>query len=94
MDRVTYPEPLLHFQPVSALSCPSTYFGKEAEVAAHTDLDSHRVEKPRNHWMLVTGNPRKDSSTMLDVPKPQAEDTRALEQDTRAPEQGADPGAQ
>uniref|UniRef100_A0A452U0K4 Cilia and flagella associated protein 161 n=1 Tax=Ursus maritimus TaxID=29073 RepID=A0A452U0K4_URSMA len=72
----------------------STYFGKEAEVAAHTDLDSHRVEKPRNHWMLVTGNPRKDSSTMLDVPKPQAEDTRALEQDTRAPEQGVDPGAQ
>ncbi|XP_032248008.1 cilia- and flagella-associated protein 161 [Halichoerus grypus] len=73
----------------------STYFGKEVEVAAHTHLDSHRVEKPRNHWMLVTGNPRKDSSTMLDVvPKPLAEDARALERDTRAPEQGADPGAQ
>ncbi|XP_027945198.1 cilia- and flagella-associated protein 161 [Eumetopias jubatus] len=72
----------------------STYFGKEVEVAAHTHLDSHRVEKPRNHWMLVTGNPRKDSSTMLDVPKLPAEDTRALERDTPAPEQGADPGAQ
>ncbi|KAB0405112.1 hypothetical protein E2I00_016433 [Balaenoptera physalus] len=57
----------------------STYFGKEAEVAAHTYLDSHRVEKPKNHWMLVTGNPRKDSSTMLDLPKPPAEDTRVLE---------------
>ncbi|XP_016073442.1 PREDICTED: cilia- and flagella-associated protein 161 [Miniopterus natalensis] len=64
-----------------------TYFGKEAEVAAHTHLDSHRVEKPRNHWMLVTGSPRKDSPTMLDVPKPPVEDTCALEQ-------VADPGAQ
>uniref|UniRef100_A0A7N5KPH2 Cilia and flagella associated protein 161 n=1 Tax=Ailuropoda melanoleuca TaxID=9646 RepID=A0A7N5KPH2_AILME len=71
-----------------------TYFGKEAEVAARTDLDSHGVERPRSHWMLVTGNPRKDSSTVLDVPKPPVEDTRALEQDTRAPEQGADPGSQ
>ncbi|XP_004447760.1 cilia- and flagella-associated protein 161 [Dasypus novemcinctus] len=58
----------------------STYFGKEAEVAAHTHLDSHRVEKPKNHWMLVTGNPRKASSTMLELPKPLAEDTRATEQ--------------
>ncbi|XP_005862920.1 PREDICTED: uncharacterized protein C15orf26 homolog [Myotis brandtii] len=47
-----------------------TYFGKEAEVAVHTHLDSHRVERPRNHWMLVTGNPRKEASSMLDVPKP------------------------
>ncbi|XP_044086111.1 cilia- and flagella-associated protein 161 [Neovison vison] len=69
-------------------------FGKEVEVAAHTHLDSHRVEKPRNHWMLVTGNPRRDSSTMLDVPKPPAEDARAPEQDARAPGQGADPGGQ
>lgn len=91
---MTYPEPLLRFQPACALSCPRTYFGKEAEVAARTDLDSHGVERPRSHWMLVTGNPRKDSSTVLDVPKPPVEDTRALEQDTRAPEQGADPGSQ
>ncbi|XP_037689144.1 cilia- and flagella-associated protein 161 isoform X2 [Choloepus didactylus] len=58
----------------------STYFGKEAEVAAHTYLDSHRVEKPKNHWMLVTGNPRKESSTRLDLPKPAAEGTQAMEQ--------------
>ncbi|XP_058398571.1 cilia- and flagella-associated protein 161 [Diceros bicornis minor] len=64
-----------------------TYFGKEAEVAAHTYLDSHRVEKPKNHWMLVTGDPRKDSSTMLDLPTPGAEDSRALDR-------AADPGAQ
>ncbi|GAB5572104.1 cilia- and flagella-associated protein 161 isoform X1 [Prionailurus iriomotensis] len=66
---------------------PHTYFGKEAEVAVHTHLDSHRVEKPSNHWMLVTGNPRKGSSAMLDLPKPPAEDPPALEQAT-------DPGAQ
>ncbi|XP_044914659.1 cilia- and flagella-associated protein 161 isoform X2 [Felis catus] len=65
----------------------STYFGKEAEVAVHTHLDSHRVEKPSNHWMLVTGNPRKDLSAMLDLPKPPAEAPPALEQAT-------DPGAQ
>lgn len=72
------------------LSCLRTYFGKEAEVAAHTYLDSHRVEKPKNHWMLVTGVPRKDLSTMLDLPKPPAEDTRALEQ---VREQASDPEA-
>ncbi|XP_051004813.1 cilia- and flagella-associated protein 161 isoform X2 [Acomys russatus] len=57
-----------------------TYFGKEIEVAAHTHLDSHKVEKPKNHWMLVTRNPRDKSTTMLDVPKPTAEDTCAVEQ--------------
>uniref|UniRef100_A0A8D2BAH7 Cilia and flagella associated protein 161 n=1 Tax=Sciurus vulgaris TaxID=55149 RepID=A0A8D2BAH7_SCIVU len=57
-----------------------TYFGKEVEVAAHTHLDSHRVEKPKNHWILVTGSPRKDSATMLDLPKPPAENTQAMEQ--------------
>ncbi|XP_055970397.1 cilia- and flagella-associated protein 161-like isoform X5 [Sorex fumeus] len=50
-----------------------TYFGKEAEVAAHTHLDTHKVEKPRNHWLLVTGNPRDAGSTMLDVPPPPAQ---------------------
>lgn len=57
-----------------------TYFGKEAEVAAHTHFDPHRVEKPKNHWMLVTGNPRNKSNTMLDISKPIAVDTRAVEQ--------------
>ncbi|XP_028630598.1 cilia- and flagella-associated protein 161 [Grammomys surdaster] len=57
-----------------------TYFGKEVEVAAHTHLDSHKVEKPKNHWMLVTGNPRNKSNTMLDLSKPTTEDTCAVEQ--------------
>uniref|UniRef100_A0A8C9UWG9 Cilia and flagella associated protein 161 n=1 Tax=Spermophilus dauricus TaxID=99837 RepID=A0A8C9UWG9_SPEDA len=57
-----------------------TYFGKEVEVAAHTHLDSHKVEKSKNHWILVTGNPRNDFSTMLDLPKPPAKDTQAMEQ--------------
>lgn len=57
-----------------------TYFGKEVEVAAHTHFDSHRVEKPKNHWMLVTGNPRNKSNTMLDISKPIAVDTRPVEQ--------------
>uniref|UniRef100_A0A8C9B3J8 Cilia and flagella associated protein 161 n=1 Tax=Phocoena sinus TaxID=42100 RepID=A0A8C9B3J8_PHOSS len=70
----------------------STYFGKEAEVAVHTYLDSHRVEKPKNHWMLVTGNPGKDSSTMLDLSKRPAEDTRVLEH-VAEPEARNAPGA-
>lgn len=57
-----------------------TYFGKEVEVAVHTHMDSHRVEKPKNHWMLVTGNPRNKATTMLDLPKPPTDDTRAVEQ--------------
>ncbi|XP_036060061.1 cilia- and flagella-associated protein 161 isoform X1 [Onychomys torridus] len=57
-----------------------TYFGKEVEVAAHTHLDSHRVEKPKNHWMLVTGNPRNRSTTVLNLPTPPSDDTRAVEQ--------------
>ncbi|XP_047653005.1 cilia- and flagella-associated protein 161 [Phacochoerus africanus] len=71
----------------------STYFGKEAEVAAHTYLDSHRVEKPKNHWMLVTGNPRKNAPTVLDLPKPPAEGTRALEQVAETPGRSTTPGA-
>ncbi|KAM4826071.1 cilia- and flagella-associated protein 161 [Thomomys bottae] len=59
-----------------------SYFGREVEVAAHTYLDSLRVEKPKNHWMLVTGSPRNNSATMLDLAKPQAEDTCAMEQAT------------
>ncbi|KAF6076973.1 cilia and flagella associated protein 161 [Phyllostomus discolor] len=55
-----------------------TYFGKEVEVAAHTHLDVHRAEKPRNHWVLVTGSPRKHSSTMLDVHPLPARATPAL----------------
>ncbi|XP_054551444.1 cilia- and flagella-associated protein 161 isoform X2 [Talpa occidentalis] len=47
-----------------------TCFGKEAEVVAHTHLDAHRVEKPHNHWLLVTGSPRPGCATSLDLPLP------------------------
>ncbi|XP_047139782.1 cilia- and flagella-associated protein 161 isoform X1 [Hydra vulgaris] len=30
-----------------------TAFGREHEVAAHTFLDSHKAEKPENHWVIV-----------------------------------------
>lgn len=63
-----------------------TCFGKEAEVAAHTHLDAHRVEKPQNHWVLVTGSPRKSSPSMLHLPRPPAEATCA-------PGRAAEPGA-
>lgn len=76
--------------PRFTLSHPRTYFGKEVEVAAHTHLDTHRVEMPRNHWMLVTGSPRKEATTMLDVPKPPVERVPAPELET---EQAATPGA-
>ncbi|KAM7048257.1 cilia- and flagella-associated protein 161 isoform 2-T2 [Molossus nigricans] len=62
-----------------------TYFGKEVEVAAHTHLDVHRVEKPRNHWMLVTGSPREGAPTILDVRRRPLEGT---------PGAGGGPGAQ
>ncbi|XP_013365673.1 PREDICTED: uncharacterized protein C15orf26-like [Chinchilla lanigera] len=55
-----------------------TYFGKEVEVAAHTHLDSHRAEKPKNYWMLVTGNPTDASSTMLGLRRQSAEDTGTM----------------
>lgn len=58
-----------------------TYFGKEAEVAAHTHLDSHRAEKPKNYWMLVTGNPRNASSTMPALQRQPVEDTGTVEPD-------------
>jgi hypothetical protein len=31
-----------------------TPFGWENEVVANTFLDSHKAEKPENHWMLMT----------------------------------------
>ncbi|KAM5291892.1 cilia- and flagella-associated protein 161 [Ctenodactylus gundi] len=57
-----------------------TYLGKEAEVVAHTHLDSHHAEKPKNHWMLVTRNSGGDKSPMPDLPLLPAEDTQAVEQ--------------
>jgi hypothetical protein len=73
-------ESLSNFPPEFTLPCCRTYFGKEAEVAAHTHLDPRRVEKPKNYWMLVTGNPRNQLSTMLDLPTAPAEDTPPAEQ--------------
>ncbi|XP_031564517.1 cilia- and flagella-associated protein 161-like [Actinia tenebrosa] len=31
-----------------------TPFGREFEVASHTFFDSHRAEKPVNHWVVLT----------------------------------------
>eukprot|EP00112_Aurelia_sp_Birch-Aquarium-sp1_P001018 Seg11.2 transcript_id=Seg11.2/GoldUCD/mRNA.D3Y31 product="Cilia- and flagella-associated protein 161" protein_id=Seg11.2/GoldUCD/D3Y31 len=38
-----------------------TAFGREFEVAAKTQLDSHRAEQPTNHWILVTRSPGDDA---------------------------------
>lgn len=34
-----------------------TAFGREYEIIAHTDLDSHRAETDVNHWIIQTGHP-------------------------------------
>ncbi|XP_071964106.1 cilia- and flagella-associated protein 161-like [Antedon mediterranea] len=34
-----------------------TAFGVDYEAVAYTDLDSHKAEKPNNHWIMVTGSP-------------------------------------
>ena len=34
-----------------------TTFGWENEVVSHTILDSHKAEKPENHWQLLTHVP-------------------------------------
>jgi len=33
-----------------------TAFGREHEVVAHTFLDSHKAEKPMNHFALIAYN--------------------------------------
>lgn len=33
-----------------------TPFGWEHEVVSHTFLDSHKAEKPENHWVLIADN--------------------------------------
>ncbi|XP_061451690.1 cilia- and flagella-associated protein 161 [Rhineura floridana] len=54
-----------------------TYFGKEYEVNCHTYLDTHRAEEDKNHWVMVTGNPSNESTTMFNRPKPPSEERRA-----------------
>jgi len=31
-----------------------TPFGRECEVVAKTELDSHKAETPNNHWVFIT----------------------------------------
>ncbi|XP_064312346.1 cilia- and flagella-associated protein 161 isoform X1 [Phalacrocorax carbo] len=47
-----------------------SYFGKEYEVVCHTYLDSHKAEEDKNYWVIVTGNPSDEDSTMIDRPNP------------------------
>nr|XP_009489369.1 PREDICTED: uncharacterized protein C15orf26 homolog [Pelecanus crispus] len=47
-----------------------SYFGKEYEVICHTYLDSHKAEEDKNYWVIVTGNPSDEDSTMIDRPNP------------------------
>ncbi|KAM9311909.1 cilia- and flagella-associated protein 161 [Gastrophryne carolinensis] len=51
-----------------------TLFGKECEIAAHTYLNGHKFEENENHWIMVTGNPSDDITTMFDRPKPRTEE--------------------
>ena len=45
-----------------------TAFGREYEVVAYTDLDSHKAEKDVNHWLLKTGHPGEPSTTATTLP--------------------------
>ncbi|XP_062439694.1 cilia- and flagella-associated protein 161 isoform X1 [Rhea pennata] len=47
-----------------------SYFGMEYEVVCHTYLNSHKVEEDKNYWVIVTGNPSDEESTMIDRPDP------------------------
>ena len=38
-----------------------TAYGRELEMTAHTELDSHKAESPSNHWVFV-----QDSSEVKD----------------------------
>uniref|UniRef100_A0A8B9S444 Cilia and flagella associated protein 161 n=1 Tax=Apteryx owenii TaxID=8824 RepID=A0A8B9S444_APTOW len=47
-----------------------SYFGMEYEVVCHTYLNSHKAEEDKNYWVIVTGNPSDEESTMIDRPDP------------------------
>nr|XP_056721931.1 cilia- and flagella-associated protein 161 [Euleptes europaea] len=53
-----------------------TYFGKEYEVVCRTFLDSHKAEEDKNYWIMVTGNPSNEATTMFNRPPPPSEATR------------------
>ncbi|XP_070541961.1 cilia- and flagella-associated protein 161-like [Ptychodera flava] len=64
---------LLHCKSHQGLSVVSsaslrTPFGREYEVTAHTNLDSHRAEEDSNHWVFVTGTPSDPSSPEQPLP--------------------------
>uniref|UniRef100_A0A8C5RTM3 Cilia and flagella associated protein 161 n=1 Tax=Laticauda laticaudata TaxID=8630 RepID=A0A8C5RTM3_LATLA len=72
---------IVHSHTNQALAVPRTfwirtYFGKECEINCHTYLDSHKAEESKNHWLIVTGNPSDESTTMFNRPKPPSEETR------------------
>ncbi|ETE66715.1 hypothetical protein L345_07497 [Ophiophagus hannah] len=66
----------LGFLSVCCFAFSRTYFGKECEINCHTYLDSHKAEESKNHWIIVTGNPSDESTTMFNRPKPPSEETR------------------
>nr|XP_009679885.1 PREDICTED: uncharacterized protein C15orf26 homolog [Struthio camelus australis] len=56
--------------------CIRSYFGMEYEVVCHTYLNSHKAEEDKNYWVIVTGNPSDEESTMIDRPDPHSEGIR------------------
>ncbi|KAF7224515.1 cilia and flagella associated protein 161, partial [Nothobranchius furzeri] len=44
-----------------------TIYGNEYEVTAHTFLDSHKVERDNNHWILCTKVPPEDERAPSDA---------------------------
>uniref|UniRef100_A0A1A8LCI5 Uncharacterized protein n=1 Tax=Nothobranchius pienaari TaxID=704102 RepID=A0A1A8LCI5_9TELE len=44
-----------------------TVYGNEYEVTAHTFLDSHKVERDNNHWILCTKVPPEDKGAPSDA---------------------------
>uniref|UniRef100_A0A4X1UQT5 Cilia and flagella associated protein 161 n=1 Tax=Sus scrofa TaxID=9823 RepID=A0A4X1UQT5_PIG len=70
-----------------------TFFNTFLSPELHRELHYKNFDGVKNPWMLVTGNPRKNAPTVLDLPKPPAEGTRALEQVAETPGRSTTPGA-
>ncbi|XP_038078800.1 cilia- and flagella-associated protein 161-like [Patiria miniata] len=45
-----------------------TPFGREYELVAYTDLDSHKAEKDVNHWIIQTGHPPEPTGPAATLP--------------------------
>ncbi|XP_051484245.1 cilia- and flagella-associated protein 161 [Apus apus] len=87
LEREGFPVPenseilITHCHTNRSLAVPRNFWtwsclGKEHEVVCHTYLDSHRAEEDKNYWVIVTGNPSDENSTMFDRPNPQPGWTR------------------